>query len=206
MPINIRDFSDQSVPVGSSSVAGVEHQTSHLRWGAAGTANEVLTTSPLPVELRARDAAVVAQALTAIAAGTKIGLASIILDSAGNIISSFGGAPAAVLSHVDVSTGAVYAQRLKSGAGKLRSIHVVPGDTEVGPIFATFHNSNNTPPVAADAVVAKYGFGGGFPNDYVIPGGGIAVTAGLGIRLVKNVALNDNTAPATGALIMVTYE
>lgn len=206
MPINVRDFNDVSVPVGSSTVSGVEHQTAHVRWGPAGQAKEVLSTDPMPVELRGRDSSAVAQALTAIAAGTKLGLSVVVVDSAGNIISNFGGTAGAVLPYFALTTAAVHAIRIKSGSGRLRSVHIMPSDTEVGPIFAAFFNSNSSPPAAGDTMIAKWGFGGGFPNEYVVPGGGIAFTNGLGIRVTKLPSLTDNTAVTADSLIMVTYE
>lgn len=206
MPITLLDATGNPISVGSSSVGGVEHQTAHMRWGAAGAATTVEDTSPLPAGLRAQDATAIWRALSALAAGGKFALGVQVLDNTGTAIVNFGGA-GTVTPYTNVLTGAgTGAVRLKSGAGKLRSVHAVPASDEDGPIYIVAHDSNSSPPASGDTLLGKWGIAAGRPDGFTVPGGGIAFAAGLGIRVVKNAAVTDNTNVQAGTLIMVTYE
>ena len=206
MPINILDANGNTVPVGSASVSGQEHQSAHLRFGSTAQATTVEDTSPLPVGLRALISAAWS-ALHAIVTGSKNALVVAVVDASGNQVTAFGGTPATVLPFHDVlgsaGTGAV---RLKSGAGKLRSVYVTPASDEDGGIYIVAHDSNSNPPTSGETRLGKWGIKAGEPTEYVFPGGGISFTAGLGLRVVKNAALTDNNNVNAGTLYGATYE
>lgn len=103
-----------------------------------------------------------------------------------------------------VTAATTNATVVKASAGVLKSVHIY--NNAAYPVYAKFHNTASAPTAGA-SVLLTVAVQAGQARDFVLPGGGRAFAAGIGMTVVKGIADSDTTAVALNdAQIEVTYE
>lgn len=105
---------------------------------------------------------------------------------------------AATTGYHAVSASSNNAAVIKDSSGSLVAVHVF--NEAIYPVYVKFYNKATTPSPASDTPIATVGVQAGLPRDVTFRLS--ALTNGLGIAIVKNIADNDNTAIIAGDCVV----
>lgn len=175
-------------------------------YGSAGTAALPVQTvqgiaSMTPLLVSNNDGA--GNALTSATRGSERALSVQIVDSGGNQVTSFGGSATTVSTKNVIAAATDNAQSVKASAGTLYG--VLAYNNADYTVFLKFHNTAGTP-TAGSGVVFTVPIQSGQMLPFFVPQGGRSFSTGIGITLVKDMALNGTTAvAASDALIEIFY-
>jgi hypothetical protein len=111
------------------------------------------------------------------------------------------------LVHPIIIAASANAVRIKSVAGKVKSVHIF--NAGLTTFHAKIHDSTANPPVAGTTAVSfPVSCGAGQQRDFIIPENGFAFAAGLGVTTTLGAANADATiltSDFVGSTIVVTY-